>query len=116
MSESALHVKVAQYLDATIHPPLIWTTIDAGAGKMRPRTARQRKNRGVKRGWPDILILGPGPNLLGIELKTEDGEQSADQCAVELAFSKCAAWYSTCRSVQEVDRAVAFVFKKREAA
>jgi hypothetical protein len=117
ISESTLHGRVAKYLDAVIRPPMVWTSIDAGAGKMRPRTARQRKNRGVKKGWPDILILAPGPNLLGIELKDGDGKQKPEQIDVERAFHGCRAWYVLCRSVEEVERAVAFVLKpERNAA
>ena len=113
VSEHALHRATADYLRAVLEPPIIWTTLDAGAGKMRGRTATQRKNRGVKPGWPDILIIGPGPNVLGIELKAKAGKQSSDQIAVEEAFKGCRAWYVLCRSVAEVDRAVAFVFKRR---
>ena len=117
ISEGTLQSQVAKYLDTVIRPPMVWTSIDAGAGKMRPRTARQRKNRGVKKGWPDILILAPGPNLLGIELKDSDGKQKPEQIEVERAFHGCRAWYVLCRSVEEVERAVAFVLKpERNAA
>lgn len=109
MTEAALHRAVADFLRWTLHPPVIWTTLDAGAGKMRARTARQRKNRGVKPGWPDILIIAPGPNVLGIELKAEKGDQSPDQIAIQAAFRGCRAWYVLCRSVAEVQRAIEFV-------
>lgn len=114
MSESALHRAVAEYLDVVVKPPLFWTTIAHGGGG-RVRGA-QLKAMGLKKGWPDLLIIGPGPNVLGIELKAEKGRQSPEQREVETAFKNCAAWYVLCRSVQEVDRAVAFVFKKRAAA
>lgn len=117
MTEHELHRDVARHLRAVLSPPIIWTTLDAGAGKMRGRTATQRKNRGVKPGWPDILIIAPGPNVLGIELKTESGHHDANQIAVECAFHQCRAWYVLCRSVEEVERAVAFVLKpERNAA
>lgn len=112
-SEAALHRQVAVHLKAVLAPPIIWTTLDAGAGKMRARTARQRKNRGVKPGWPDILILAPGPNVLGIELKARTGKQDPDQIAVQEAFFGCKAWYVLCRSVAEVNRALDFVRIKR---
>lgn len=107
-SESALQCKVREFLDRVIVAPSIWTSIDAGAGKMRKRTAKQRKNRGVKRGWPDILILAPGPVLLAIELKDAKGDQSDEQVVVEKAFKTCRAFYFVCRSVEEVQRAIAF--------
>ncbi len=117
ISEGTLQSQVRKYLDTVIRPPMVWTSIDAGAGKMRARTARQRKNRGVKKGWPDILILAPGPNLLGIELKDSDGKQKPEQIEVERAFHGCNAWYVLARSIEEVERAVAFVLKpERNAA
>lgn len=118
MSEHALHREVAIHLRAVLEPPVIWTTLDAGAGKMRARTARQRKNRGVKPGWPDILIIAPGPNVLGIELKAKGGKQEADQIAVQAAFHGCKAWYVLCRSVAEVNKALDYIRipTKREAA
>ncbi len=109
MTEHALHREVATHLRAVLAPPIIWTTLDAGAGKMRARTASQRRNRGVKPGWPDILIIAPGPNVLGIELKTKAGRQDANQIAVQEAFYGCKAWYVLCRSVEEVNKALDFV-------
>jgi hypothetical protein len=106
VSEAALHRAVADHLRATLEPPIMWTTLDAGAGKMRARTARQRKNRGVKPGWPDILIIAPGSKILGIELKAKKGTQDPDQVAVEGAFELCGAAYVVCRSVQEVCNAI----------
>lgn len=106
ISEGTLQSQVAKYLDAVIRPPMVWTSIDAGAGKMRPRTARQRKNRGVKKGWPDILILAPGPMLLSIELKDRTGKQKPEQVEMEHAFRTCGAWYFICRSIDEVGRVV----------
>lgn len=107
-SEYQLHRAAVQLLEATLRPPVIWTTIDAGAGKMRARTARQRKNRGVKKGWPDILILAPGPIVLGLELKAEKGALKPEQVAMEQAFFGCRAWCVTCRSLEDVERALVF--------
>jgi len=109
MSEAQLQVAVARYLDAVLRPPVLWTSIDAGAGKMRPRTANQRKRRGVKKGWPDILIMAPGPSVMGLELKTSKGTLLPEQIAMEQAFFNCKAWFVTCRSVNDVERALAFL-------
>jgi hypothetical protein len=116
MTEHELHRDVAKHLRAVLSPPVIWTTLDAGAGKMRGRTATQRKNRGVKPGWPDILIIAPGPNVLGIELKAKGGHHDANQIAVECAFHQCRAWYVLCRSVEEVQAALAYVLKVPRAS
>jgi hypothetical protein len=108
ISEAALHRAVAEYLGWVLKPPVIWTSLDAGAGKMSIKTAQQRKLRGVKKGWPDILIIAPGPNVLGIELKRpgKGGSQSPEQRDLETAFHGCKAWYVLCRSVEEVGRAL----------
>lgn len=112
ISEAALHRAVAEFLGWTLHPPVVWTTIGHGGGG-RVRGA-QLKAMGVKPGWPDILIIAPsahGPNVLGIELKRpgKGGSQSPEQRMVETAFHGCRAWYVLCRSVEEVQRAIAFV-------
>lgn len=113
-----MHRAVAEYLAVVLQPPVIWTTLDAGAGKMRARTARQRKNRGVKAGWPDILVIAPGPNVLGIELKRpgSGGRQSPEQAEVERAFFGCKAWYVLCSSVESVRKALDFIRVPMRAA
>ncbi len=108
--EHALHVAVAQYLGWVLRPPIFWTSIDHGAGRMTAISAALRKARGVKPGLPDILILAPGPNVLGIELKAQGGGyQSPAQREVEAAFKDCKAWYVLCRSVEEVGKALDFI-------
>mgnify|MGYP006921473552 FL=1 len=108
-TEAQLHRAVAEFLAATIKPPVVWTTIGHGGGG-RVRGA-QLKAMGVQKGWPDILILAPGPSVLGIELKRpgKGGSQSPEQRIVEKAFHGCRAWYVLCRSVEEVQRALDFV-------
>ena len=111
ISEAALHKQVADYLDAVIRPPCVWTTIaHGGGGRIR---GAMLKARGLKKGWPDIMVIAPGPNVLGIELKRKGGTQSPEQREVESAFHGCKAWYVLCRSVEEVERAVSFVIKPK---
>ena len=116
MSEAALHKAVAEYLGWVLHPPVIWTTLGHGGGG-RIRGA-QLKAMGLKPGWPDILIIAPGPNVLGIELKRpgKGGSQSPEQRAVEAGFHGVRAWYVLCRSVEEVRRALDFIKIPRAAA
>lgn len=111
MSEAALHRAVAEYLGWVLQPPVIWTSLDAGAGKMSIKTAQQRKLRGVKRGWPDILVIAPGPNVLGIELKRpgSGARQSPEQAEIQEAFFGCKAWYCLCTSVESVGKALDFI-------
>jgi hypothetical protein len=116
ISEAALHRAVAEYLDWVLKPPVIWTSLDAGAGKMSIKTAQQRKLRGVKKGWPDILIIAPGPNVLGIELKIKGNYQSPEQRGVEEGFCALRIQYSVCRSVEEVGKALDFIKIPRAVA
>ncbi len=113
VSEEILHRHVAQFLDVVIKPPMIWTTIPAGGGGLI--RGAKLKAMGLKKGWPDILIIAPGPVVLGIELKRTDGRQSDEQRAIEWGFAACNAWYTVCRSVGEVDKAVHFFLKKEPA-
>ena len=111
ISEATLHKQVADYLDMVVRPPAVWTTIaHGGGGRIR---GAMLKARGLKRGWPDIIIItrgSHGPVVLGIELKREGGgSQTADQRAVQDAFNGCKAWYAVCRSLEAVQDAVAFV-------
>ena len=113
VSEAILHKRVAEYLDAVLVAPIVWTTIGHGGGG-RIRGA-QLKAMGVKPGWPDILIMAPGPNVLGIELKKKGGYQTPEQKMVETAFHGCKAWYVLARSVEEVAKALDFIRIPRAA-
>lgn len=112
-TEHALHVAVAHYLRVALKPPAVWTSLDAGAGKMNPVSAARRKARGVQRGWPDVLVIaqvggngGPRTVVVGLELKTKTGRLSPEQRDVMQAFADNGAWYVLCRSVEEVEAAL----------
>lgn len=47
-------------------------------GKRRAREGRQLKNRGLRAGFPDLLIISSSDQIL-IELKTSKGSLSAEQ-------------------------------------
>ncbi len=109
--EAQLHRAVAAYLRLALKPPTIWTTIGhGGGGKVR---GAQLKGLGMQAGWPDILVLHPSNDMatdctiLGIELKAPKGVQSADQKAIERAFDRANAFYRVCRSLRDVDSALA---------
>lgn len=104
--EHALHVAVARYLALALKPPVWWSSIDHGAGKMSAAAAGRRKARGVRKGLPDILVMSPiddtGTIVLGIELKAGNGRQSDAQRDLEEAFLGCEAEYTVCRSIADV--------------
>ncbi len=81
--EERLHLDVARFLNAVLRPPVFWTSIDHGAGKLSARAAGMAKARGVKAGIPDVLIFAPGPHygttVIGIELKAPKGSLSPAQ-------------------------------------
>ena len=105
--EHQLQVAVAQYLTHALRPPVLWTALDAGAGKMSKASAGLRKARGVKAGWPDLLIMEPAglyrTLVLGIELKAKKGTLSEAQFDRAEDFLGCNATYHVARSVDEVE-------------
>ena len=106
--EHQLQVAVAQYLTFALRPPVLWTALDAGAGKMSKASAGLRKARGVKRGWPDILIIAPGNHfynvkVIAIELKSMKGSLSEAQKDVRCDLAKCGGGYAVCRSLDDVE-------------
>lgn len=103
--EARLHRAVAQFLTLALRPPTIWTTLPVGGGGLI--RGAQLKAMGVQRGWPDVLIISfKGINsstVVGIELKTQKGRQSAEQYAIERQFTKAGGFYYVARSSDEVE-------------
>ena len=109
--EQALQIQVASFLRVALKPPVWWTSIDHGVGKLGRAEAGLRKARGVKSGLPDLLVLADGPDgymgvrtplVVAIELKAGDGKQSVEQVTVQKAFEDVGAFYHVCRSLEEV--------------
>lgn len=65
--EDDLHQAVADALDRLLMPPAEWTTFPAGHVPLPARFAVKLARMGLKRSWPDILVLHG--RLHGIELK-----------------------------------------------
>jgi hypothetical protein len=65
--ENDLHAAVAAALDRLLLPPAEWTTFPAGHVPLPPQFATKLARLGLKRSWPDILVLHGV--LHGIELK-----------------------------------------------
>jgi hypothetical protein len=65
--EDELHASAARLLDRVLRPPAVWTTFPAGNVPLPPEYAAKLARLGLKRGWPDILILHG--HLYGLELK-----------------------------------------------
>ncbi len=92
--EQTLQIQVANYLRVALRPPVWWSSIDHGVGKLGKAEAGLRKARGVKAGLPDIVIISPNPRVtLGIELKAPKGKQSTAQIKLESAWTDAGAEY-----------------------
>ena len=103
MTEAQLHRAVAVYLRLVLRSPTIWTTIGHGGGG-RVRGA-MLKAKGLKAGWPDIIIIHPefaDKIVLGIELKTKKGKPSPDQLGVVRQFELANCKMVFCRSLDDV--------------
>lgn len=69
--EQSLHEAAAHALDMLLLPPAEWTCFPAGSVPLPPQFAAKLARMGLKRSWPDLLILYG--SLHGIELKRVGG-------------------------------------------
>jgi hypothetical protein len=74
VAEQDLHESVADALDRLLLPPAEWTCFPAGSVPLPPQFAAKLARMGLKRGWPDVLVLHR--QLYGIELKRRGGKLS----------------------------------------
>lgn len=88
------HKAVAQWL--SYKPHILWTAVSPeNSGKVG---GRRKKQMGVARGVPDILIFTPPPGDTGyvgvaIEMKTKDGKMSDAQKVWQHRLGEV-AWYA----------------------
>ncbi len=72
--EQSLHESVEDALDKLLLGPAEWTCFPAGSVPLPPQFAAKLARMGLKRGWPDILIIAG--RIYGIELKVRGGRLS----------------------------------------
>ena len=72
--EDDIHAAVANALNTLLLPPAEWTTFPAGHIPLPGQAAAKLARLGLKRNWPDILILHGV--IHGIELKRHGGTLS----------------------------------------
>lgn len=72
--ERDIHQACAHTLNVLLLPPAEWACYPAGATQLSPQQQARYAKLGLKRGWPDLLILHHG--LYGIELKRRGGRLS----------------------------------------
>jgi hypothetical protein len=73
--EVDLQAAGAEAFDRLLRPPAMWTAIALGHIELTGQQAARLSRIGLKRSWPDHLVLWPG-NIVGIEWKTGDGRLS----------------------------------------
>lgn len=70
--EDSLHEAVAKALDLLLLPPAAWATYPAGSIPLPAQWAAKLFRLGLKRGWPDVLVVHGG-QIIGVELKRIGG-------------------------------------------
>jgi len=73
--EYDIHVACADALDALLLKPAEWACYPAGATQLSPQQWSRYSKLGLKRGWPDLIILYE-TLIFGIELKRPGGKLS----------------------------------------
>ena len=73
--ERDIHKAVANLLDNCLLAPAAWAPYPAGAAQLSPQQQAAYARVGLKRGWPDILIIYQGKTF-GLELKRPGAELS----------------------------------------
>lgn len=80
IAERDLHQNVVDGLAKLVAAPAEFTTFPAGHIKLSPRDGAKLNRLGLKRGWPDILIINAS-QVYGIELKAAGGRLSKTRIA-----------------------------------
>ena len=99
--EDDLHMSVARFLDLALPLDSAWTTVEHG-GKRGKREAARLKAKGVKAGWPDILIIYR-QRALTIELKALGGRLSNNQKLRHPMILRAGAPVAVCSRIEEVE-------------
>lgn len=102
--EQALQQQVAEYLHAVLVPPWWFSAIGHGGGGARRGAILQ--GMGVKRGVPDLLILGPDRFIAWIELKSTAGRLRGEQADFMRMVEGLGHRGCVCRSLDDVWRAL----------
>jgi hypothetical protein len=106
--EHPLQVAIAEWMGWCLPPPIWWTGIDHAA-KVSPRYGAMRKKRGIKKGIADFLVIAPGPNVVFLEVKREDGGSlTPEQKDFAASMHAVQVWCVTVRSVEQAERALRF--------
>lgn len=98
--ELQIHMAVADLLRFTASPFTLWYH-PANEGKRSERTGAHLKRMGMLPGVADFALTLPDRRSAFLEIKTDDGEQNADQISFELFCLKAGILYAVARSLDE---------------
>ena len=102
----SLQVCVARFLRDHLHPSAWWTASLTGAN-LGPRAGLKAKQMGVRKGWPDYLVM-PAPDVvLWIEAKAGTSDLTTEQRAFR-NFVKPTGRWCLARSVEDVRAFLSF--------
>jgi hypothetical protein len=73
--EVDIHQACAEALDKLLLPPAVWACYPAGAVELSAQQMARYSRLGLKRGWPDLIIIFDG-RIFGLELKRKGGRLS----------------------------------------
>jgi hypothetical protein len=99
--ESKLHIATADTLRKHCRPEWLWSHFPSGEAR-NIRTGAKLKKMGLKRGWPDFVLVGPGGQLHGLELKRRDGELTEAQEDFAEKAQAIGVPYAVARTVDEM--------------
>ena len=99
--EIGLHMNVAGVLRSHCLPEWQWTHIPNGE-RRDIRTAAKLKQMGVRRGWPDFVLISPSGQLRCIELKRQGEGLTEDQETFRLWCITHSVSYIIAHSFDEV--------------
>jgi hypothetical protein len=103
--EDRLHIQVAHFLRVAC-PDLLFYHAPNGGGR-DAREAAKLKAMGVRRGVADLAFVLPDGRAAFIELKADKGRQSPHQKLFEEDCARRGVPYLICRSLAEVEGALA---------
>lgn len=100
-TEDRLQAATVAQLRALLPPDWIVAHIPNGGRRGRAEAAIL-KTMGVVPGMPDLLLIGPHPVLLMVEMKTAGGRPSAAQTRIHAALGRLGWPVIVARSIEDI--------------
>lgn len=111
-TEQQAHEAILDYLRLRYPRALIHHSPNENALSFLDRRAAARisaknKRLGMVKGFPDLLVIHPGPIVWAFEVKSPNGRQSPEQRWLESVLREIGVQYGVVRSIDEVQDAIA---------